>query len=82
MLFTRDRRSAPLQEILAQIDELLRDRDSLLLILNYELHAQRDDLAIVPLARLTDSLIFNEKFFLYRVKSVDSPPALDRIFPN
>jgi len=82
VLFTRDRRSAPLQEIFAQIDALLRDRDSLLLVLNYELHGQRDDLAIVPLAQLTDSLIFNEKFFLYRVKSVDSLPTLNRASPN
>ncbi len=69
VLFDRDRQAAPMQAIFAQVQRLLRDRNSVLLVLNYPLAATHTELAIAPLAEFTEALIFNEKYFLYRVRS-------------
>ncbi|NJL00968.1 MAG: hypothetical protein HC910_10550 [Spirulinaceae cyanobacterium SM2_1_0] len=69
VLFTGDRQPLPMQSIFEQLQDLLHAQESILLILNYELRAEHRELAIAPLAAFTDSLIFNEKYFLYRVST-------------
>jgi hypothetical protein len=73
VLFNSTRTEVNADEVLQQVSHLLNKRQSqILLILNYELKTARDDLLISPLAEFTNSLIYNEKYYLYRVESYSS----------
>ncbi|MDY6783962.1 MAG: hypothetical protein SW833_15690 [Cyanobacteriota bacterium] len=66
VLFNRTRRDVTIEEVLQQVSQLLReDRSEILLVLNEELKIGREDLAIAPLAQFVESLIYNEKYYLY-----------------
>lgn len=69
VLFNRSRIEVDAEEVLRQVSQQLRDsQPKILLILNYELKVSRDDLSILPLEKFVDSLIYNEKYYLYWVK--------------
>jgi len=68
VLFNNNRMEVSVDEVLRQVRDLLRERQSdILLILNSELDRSPTDLQILPLAQFTEALIYNEKYYLYRV---------------
>jgi hypothetical protein len=68
VLFNGKRKDVDAVEVLEQISQLIKQNSTpILLILNYELDTARADLSVTPLSKFTKSLIFNEKYYLYRV---------------
>ncbi|MBD2579168.1 hypothetical protein [Oscillatoria sp. FACHB-1406] len=69
VLFNRSRTEVDSGEVLRQVSEKLQTAtEEVILILNYELKETRGDLSILPLEKFVDSLIYNEKYYLYRVR--------------
>ncbi|WP_139276565.1 hypothetical protein [Spirulina major] len=68
--YTTDRNPVDQPTILAQLITLFRHQpqSEIILILNQPLRAEHPDLCIQPLTELTESLIHDEKFYLYRVE--------------
>lgn len=68
VLFTNQRQEVNQEEVLRQVRELLKIHDSILLILNYPLELPQTELNIEFLEKFQESLIYNEKYHLYRVE--------------
>ncbi|MBE9115467.1 hypothetical protein IQ249_06095 [Lusitaniella coriacea LEGE 07157] len=68
VLFNTAREKVDIEETLNQVERLLQEKYSeILLILNYELKVFRNELQIIPVEQFTESLIYNEKYYLYYV---------------
>jgi hypothetical protein len=69
VLFNQQRQVVDDQEILKQVSQLLTNQNlkELLLILNHEITTNNDQLTINFLEKFTHSLIFNEKYYLYKI---------------
>lgn len=71
VLFNSQRKEVDAATVLEQVSQLIqRNHTNALLILNQELNTSRADLSITFLSKFTKSLIFNEKYYLYRVSPV------------
>jgi hypothetical protein len=73
VLFNGQRRIVDDNEVLKQTSQIIKTQEpEVLLILNSELKASRNDLKISFLAKFTNSFIHNEIYYLYLVNSVSS----------
>jgi hypothetical protein len=71
VLFNRQRKDVDATAVLETVSQLIQNNPTtLLLILNEELKTSRADLSISPLSKFTNSFIFNEKYYLYKVSPV------------
>ena len=85
VLFNGHRKMIDDEEILAETNQLIknsRDTKDVILILNHQLKAIRNDLRIIFLAQFKNSFIYNEKYRLYlirqkRPKSIDKQDQFD-----
>jgi hypothetical protein len=72
VLFNRKRAIADDREVLAQVSELVKEKNTkILLILNHELDGSRDDLLITTVAKFPRAFIYNEKYYLYSISRLD-----------
>lgn len=73
VLFSQSRQEVDDSQILQQIHQLLinQNMNELLLILNHEITANNEQLNINFLEKFTHGLIFNEKYYLYKVKFIN-----------
>ncbi|HEY9672820.1 MAG TPA: hypothetical protein V6D11_15355 [Waterburya sp.] len=68
VLFNSQRKEVDVATVLEQVSQLIKQNPTnILLILNNEIDTSRADVHITFLAKFTRSLIFNEKYYLYRV---------------
>ncbi len=68
VLFNHNRKEVDDQQILQEIQSILRyPNESLLLILNHELTTTNPQLEIQPIQQFTKAFIYNEKYYLYQV---------------
>ncbi|YAI81810.1 MAG: hypothetical protein ACQJCO_08485 [cyanobacterium endosymbiont of Rhopalodia sterrenbergii] len=71
VLFNEQRKIINDEEILTTINQLISNSGSkkdVILILNRQLKAIRNDIEIIFLARFTKAFIYNEKYYLYSIK--------------
>ncbi len=68
VLFNSQRKEVDVATVLEEVSQLIKQNPTnILLILNDEINTSRADFRITFLAKFTKSLIFNEKYYLYRV---------------
>lgn len=69
VLFNSQRREVDLATVLNQVNQLLsQEKKDILLILNYQLDRSSTSLSIEPLGYFTNSFIYNENYYLYKIK--------------
>jgi hypothetical protein len=71
VLFNERRKMIDDEEILTTINQLINNSENskdVILILNRQLKAIRSDLEIISLAQFKKAFIYNEKYYLYKIK--------------
>ena len=69
-LFNSQRKDVDADTVLEQVSQLIKQKNNnILLILNYPLDKSRNDITIAAIASFTESIIPDEKYYLYKVKA-------------
>ena len=69
VLFNSQRKEVSTEDILSQINQIInQENNNILLILNYKIESGQKNLDISEIAKFKDSLIYNEKYYLYNIR--------------